>query len=74
MTANDLVTLIGSLGFPIVMCGAMFWENHKCQKEMVKDFQKTAEKMSETVSANTAATNNLVTTVELLLKVGEHDG
>lgn len=25
MDANTIVTLIGTLGFPIVMCGALFW-------------------------------------------------
>ena len=25
MTANDIVTIIQSVGFPVVMCGALFW-------------------------------------------------
>lgn len=25
MDANTIVTLVGTLGFPIVMCGALFW-------------------------------------------------
>ena len=25
MTINDVTTLISSVGFPICMCGAMFW-------------------------------------------------
>lgn len=25
MTANDTITFIQSVGFPVVMCGALFW-------------------------------------------------
>ncbi len=25
MTANDIISIIQSLGFPVVMCGALFW-------------------------------------------------
>lgn len=25
MTANDILTFIQSVGFPVVMCGALFW-------------------------------------------------
>lgn len=25
MTANDIITIIQSVGFPVVMCGALFW-------------------------------------------------
>ena len=25
MTVNDIISLIQSVGFPIVMCGALFW-------------------------------------------------
>lgn len=37
MTINDATTLISSVGFPICMCGAMFWymikenESHKAE-------------------------------------------
>lgn len=37
MTINDITTLISSVGFPICMCGAMFWymikenESHKAE-------------------------------------------
>lgn len=32
MNINDVTTLIGSLGFPIVCCIAMFWQNQQFQK------------------------------------------
>lgn len=25
MTANDIIAFIQSVGFPVVMCGALFW-------------------------------------------------
>lgn len=51
MDINTLIQLVGSLGFPIVACGALFWR-------MVKsDEQHKAEmnKMSEALNNNTAA-------------------
>lgn len=42
MTINDVTTLISSVGFPICMCGAMFWymikenESHKAESFEMK--------------------------------------
>lgn len=42
MTINDVTTLISSVGFPICMCGAMFWymikenEAHKAESSEMK--------------------------------------
>ena len=42
MTINDVTTLISSVGFPICMCGAMFWymmkenESHKAEASEIK--------------------------------------
>lgn len=42
MTINDVATLISSVGFPICMCGAMFWymikesESHKAESSEMK--------------------------------------
>lgn len=42
MTINDVTTLISSVGFPICMCGAMFWymikenESHKAESVEMK--------------------------------------
>lgn len=42
MTVNDAATLISSVGFPICMCGAMFWymikenESHKAEASEMK--------------------------------------
>lgn len=43
MTLNDITTLISSVGFPICMCGAMFWymtkqtEEHKAETTALKE-------------------------------------
>lgn len=42
MTVNDAANLISSVGFPISMCGAMFWymmkenESHKAEASEMK--------------------------------------
>ena len=55
MDANTIIQLVGSLGFPIVACGALFWR-------MVKsDEQHKAEmdKLSEAINNNTVALTKL---------------
>lgn len=55
MDANTIIQLVSSLGFPIVMCGALFWR-------MVKsDEQHKAEmdKLSEALKNNTIALTKL---------------
>lgn len=43
MNYNDIVTLISTVGFPIVMCGALFWyvvksnQGHKEEMDALKD-------------------------------------
>lgn len=43
MDTSSIVQLIGSLGFPIVACGALFWmlnkqtEMHRDEMNMIKD-------------------------------------
>ena len=43
MDANAIVTLVGTLGFPIVMCGALFWymikqnELHSTESHEMRD-------------------------------------
>lgn len=34
MTVNDIITIIQSVGFPVVMCGALFWYMIVESKEM----------------------------------------
>lgn len=55
MDVTMVTQLIGSLGFPIVCCGALFWY-------LVKEKEAHSEEMEElrkSVEANTAAINSL---------------
>lgn len=55
MDAASITQLIGSLGFPIVCCGALFWYMVK-EKEVHKE---EMEELCKSVEANTQAINNL---------------
>ena len=57
MDYSQIVTLIQSVGFPIVMCGALFWYMIK-QREQHK--QET-DKMTEALNNNTTILTELVT-------------
>ena len=54
MNINDLITLISSVGFPIVAAGALFWYMSRTQKENTEAIQnntlvmqKLIDKLSE---------------------------
>lgn len=70
MDANAIASLVGSLGFPIVCCGALFWYQNKTMKEFSEKIEKVVKELSQSISYNTDATTKLVTTVELLTKIG----
>ena len=55
MDYNTIVTLVGSLGFPIVACIGLFWMINTTMKEF-----------KETVAENTKAMTELVTTVKAM--------
>lgn len=55
MDATNIAQLIGTLGFPIVCCGALFWYMIK-----EKDAHKAEmEELRKSVEANTQAINTL---------------
>lgn len=70
MDANTFSALISSLGFPIVCCAALFWYQNKTMKEFTEKFDQSTKELSKSISSNTDATTRLVTTVELLTKIG----
>lgn len=43
MTVNDIISLIQSVGFPVVMCGALFWyminqtKEHAAESKEMRD-------------------------------------
>lgn len=63
MDVNALIQLIGSLGFPIVACGALFWYMVKIDEQHKEEMNK----MSEALNNNTSA---LVKLTEKLEKEG----
>lgn len=56
MNMQDILTAITTVGFPIVACIALFWQNAK---------------MSETISHNTEAILELTTIIKERLKDGD---
>lgn len=70
MDINAIVTLVGSLGFPIVCCGALFYQQNKTMKEFSDKMERTIDKLSDNIIDGTEATNKLITTVEILYRIG----
>ena len=68
---NDIVTLITSVGFPIVMCGAMGWfvveQTNKHREEVAKLNEQHFEELNAVVEA---INNNTVALKELSTKLG----
>ena len=56
MDFTTLTSLIGSLGFPIVCCGALFW----FLNEMTKRHKEELESLSEAIDNNTKVMNELI--------------
>lgn len=63
MDVNSIIQLVGSLGFPIVSCGALFWR-------MVKSDEQHKEEMSKMSEALNNNTNALVKLTERLDREG----
>lgn len=51
MDANAILTAIGTVGFPIVACAALFWQNWK----MSENHRSEMAKITEAVNNNTNA-------------------
>mgnify|MGYP007038494748 CR=1 FL=1 len=56
MNANDIMTAISTLGFPIVMCAALFWKMNRQDEEHKKEM----DKVSEALNNNTLALQHMV--------------
>ena len=52
----DITQLIGTLGFPIVMCGILCWYIYKKQSES----DEKIDKMTEALNNNTAVISKLI--------------
>lgn len=64
MNPNDITTLIGSLGFPIVACAAMFWQNNK----ITQQHKEESERWANALSSNTEAIVKLESTLARMTK------
>lgn len=66
MDANTIITLVGSLGFPIVACFGLGWfvkyqtdNNNKEVSEMRKEHKDEIAKVTEALNNNTLALQRL---------------
>lgn len=55
-TAQMVITAISTVGFPIVMCGALFWKMDKQDKEHKEEINKS----TEAINNNTVALQKLM--------------
>lgn len=63
MTANEIVQLVSTLGFPIVMCGFFAWYMvRRDSQDKVRDDQHREEvtKLSEAINNNTLVMQKLL--------------
>lgn len=60
MDTTQLIQIISSLGFPIVMCGALFWYMIQQREEHKEEINK----MSEALNNNTLAIQKLLDELE----------
>lgn len=67
MDANTLVTLVGSLGFPIVACIAMGWFSAKVNENYRNDIKELQSTHREEVKAMTDAINNNTLVIQKLI-------
>lgn len=56
MDTNAIVQVISSLGFPVVCCIAMFWQNNRLNES----HQEETTKLNEAINNNTIALNHLI--------------
>lgn len=55
MNVNDITQLIGTLGFPIVCCIALFWQNNKWEER----HEKETSAFATAINNNTMAIEKL---------------
>lgn len=59
MDVNSLIQLVGSLGFPIVACGALFWRVVKSDEQHKEEMNKMSEALNNNTSALVKLTERL---------------
>lgn len=59
MDINLIIQLVGSLGFPIVCCGALFWRMVKSDEQHKQEMDKISNALNNNTVALTRLTNKL---------------
>lgn len=59
MDANTIIQMVGSLGFPIVMCGALFWRQVKSDEQHKAEMDKLSEALNNNTMAITKLSDKL---------------
>lgn len=59
MDVNSLIQLIGSLGFPIAACVALFWRMVKSDEQHIEEMSKMSEALNNNTSALVKLTEKL---------------
>ena len=59
MDVNTFIQLVGSLGFPIVACGALFWRMIKSDEQHKEEMNKISDALNNNTVALTRLTNQL---------------
>lgn len=73
MDTNAIVSLVGSLGFPIVCCGFLFYYMDKRLQSFFNRMNGSMGDLTTSINSNTLATQELVTTVRLINDIKEAD-
>lgn len=64
MTANDIMNLISTVGFPIVMCGVLLYYIMTINKKN----DDTIKGLSDTINQNSKVLTELTTLIKTLIK------
>lgn len=59
MDVNTLIQLVGSLGFPIVACGALFWRMIKSDEQHKEEMNKISDALNNNTTALMKLTEKL---------------
>lgn len=59
MDANTIIQIVGSLGFPIVMCSALFWRQVKADEQHKAEMDKLSEALNNNTLVITKLTDKL---------------
>lgn len=59
MTAQEVVELINSVGFPIVMCGALMWYIHGMTNKFTDSINSLSEKFTVSIDKNQEILNRI---------------